>query len=76
MIFKKNFVALTNKFRGYSRFDSIGRLFDITGKFAYEAEDMLRNPDIMLEPDYGKISAKISSEQKRCTDWLKKSISN
>ena len=74
MIFKKNFVALPNKFRGYSRFDSVGRLLGITGKFAYEAEDMLRNPEIMLEPNYAEISAKISSEQKRCTDWLKKAI--
>ena len=74
MIFKKNFVALPNKFRGYSRFDSVGRLFNITGKFAYEAEDLLRNPDIMLEPDYKAISAKISSEQKRCKEWLSKSV--
>lgn len=74
MIFKKNFVALPNKFRGYSRFDSVGRLLGITGKFAYEAEDMLRNPEIMLEPNYAEISAKISSEQKRCTDWLKRAI--
>lgn len=74
MIFKKNFVALPNKFRGYSRFDSIGRLLDIRGKFAYEAEDMLRDPEILLAPDYHQISSKISSEQKRCTDWLKKAI--
>ena len=74
IIFKKNFVAMPNKFRGYSRFDSIGRLLDITGKFTYEAEDMLRNPEILLAPDYSKISAKISSEQKRCINWLSTSV--
>lgn len=74
MIFKKNFVALPNKFRGYSRFDSIGRLFDIRGKFVYEPEDMLKNPDILMEPDYQKITAKIASEKKRCTEWLKNAV--
>lgn len=74
MIFGKNFVALPNKFRGYSRFDSIGRLFDIREKYAYEAEDMLKNPDILLVPDYGRIAAKITSEKKRCTEWLKNAV--
>ena len=74
IIFKKNFIALPNKFRGYSRFDSIGRLLDIGYKFAYAPEDMLKNPEMLNAPDYNKISAKISSEQKRCLEWLKKAV--
>ena len=37
-------------------------------------KDLLRNPEIMLEPDYKVISAKIASEQKRCKEWLSMSV--
>ena len=74
IIFRKNFIALPNKFRGYSRFDSIGRLLDIQYKFAYAPEDMLKNPEMLNAPDYNRISSKISSEQKRCLEWLKKAV--
>ncbi len=74
MIFHKNFIALPNKFRGYSRFDSIGRLFDIRGKFIYAPEDMLKNPDVLLAPDYSRIAAKVASEQKRCQKWLRDAV--
>ena len=39
-----------------------------------KVRDMLKNPEMLNAPDYNKISAKISSEQKRCLEWLKKAV--
>lgn len=74
IIFKKPFVIIPNKSRGYSRFDSIGRLLGINNHFAYFPEDLLRNPEILGEPDYNRIFAKLDSEKIRCKKWLSDAI--
>lgn len=71
MIFKKDFIAITNKKRGYSRFKSLADVFGIKNRIVTEPETILKN-DSLLEPvDYETVDQIMKSEARRSTEWLK-----
>ncbi|MBQ7497403.1 MAG: polysaccharide pyruvyl transferase family protein, partial [Selenomonas sp.] len=71
LIFKKNFIAMTNKHRGVSRFKSLSQLFKFEDRLVEDARRILTD-DHLLDPlDYSVINPIMEAERKRCWEWLK-----
>lgn len=71
IIFKRNFIAITNKRRGYSRFKSLSDLFGFGSHLVTDPKRILQD-ETLLEPiDYQYIDAVMKEERRRCYKWLK-----
>ncbi len=70
LIFKKNFIAMTNKHRGVSRFKSLSELFHIEKRIVSDPRDVFSIPDIFEPIDFGSIDLIMQSERSRCKEWL------
>ena len=71
MIFKKNFIAITNKKRGYSRFKSLADVFGVRNRIVTEPEMILTNESLFEPVDYDTVDQIMKSEARRSTEWLK-----
>lgn len=70
LIFKKDFVAICNKARGFSRFASLGRLFKVETHIVSKASDILNNEAALAPVDYEKVDKIMTTEKDRCYKWL------
>lgn len=71
LIFKKNFVAITNKRRGFSRFKTLSDLFQCENHIVTDPQQIINNPRRVMEPlNYGYIENVMKSEKERCIEWL------
>ena len=74
LIFKKQFVAITNKARGFSRFKSLSQLFKFEKRLVTDPKRILSD-DSLLEPmDYAEIDKIMKSQRKECYEWLKNAL--
>lgn len=74
MIFKKNFISITNKNRGYSRFRSLANTFNFTDRLVTDANRILTD-DSLFEPiDYNSIDKIMSREAEISLEWLKNAL--
>ena len=74
MIFKKNFIPITNKRRGFSRFKSLAQNFGIEGRLVTDPKRILTDESLMEPLDYNKISGIIASKRRVSLDWLKEKV--
>lgn len=75
LIFKKNFISITNKRRGFSRFRSLADLFGFRERLVTDVDRILTD-DSLLEPiDYNKIDEIMARESKRSIEWLESVLS-
>ena len=74
MIFKKNFIAITNKRRGFSRFKSLSNLFGFRDRLVTEVPRILMDDSLMEPVDYNKIDEIMQRERKRSFEWLKNAM--
>lgn len=74
MIFKKNFIAITNKRRGFSRFNSLAKLFNFKDRLVTDVNRIMTD-DSLLEPiDYSAIDEIMNKEAERSLNWLKDAL--
>ena len=75
LIFKKNFMAIGNVDRGFSRFRSLGNIFECNDRIVNEASELINN-DVILQPvNYGRIGEIMEHERKRSFEWLREALS-
>lgn len=70
LIFKRNFIAITNKGRGISRFNSLSRLFRFENHMTSDPKDVITNPRLLDPIDYGLIADIMEAQRRRCYQWL------
>lgn len=70
LIFKKNFIAITNKHRGFSRFASLSRLFKFEDHLVTNSQEIITNAQLLNPIDYDVVADIMESERKRCYQWL------
>lgn len=70
IIFKRNFIAITNKRRGFSRFVSLAQLFKFEDHLITNPNDVLTNTSLMKPINYDVITEIMNTERKRCYKWL------
>lgn len=70
LIFKKNFIAIANKRRGYSRFKSLSHLFHFDSHLVTDANHILTDRSLLEPIDYAAVEATMKAERKRCYTWL------
>lgn len=70
IIFRKNFVAIVNAKRGTSRFETLAKLFGVGDRFVYAPEEICKNPNFLIRPDYSKIEPRLEKEISRSKAWL------
>ena len=71
LIFKKNFIAICNKGRGFSRFQSLSRLFHLQKHIVTDAKMIMKDPSLLKPVDYAAVNRIMIKERSRCYDWLK-----
>ena len=70
IIFQKPFIAICNKSRCFSRFQSLSRLFNIGDHVVAEAKQIIDNPKLLAPIDYNYIDHVISVEREKSYTWL------
>ena len=74
MIFKKNFIAITNLGRGISRFRSLAEMFDFSDRLVTDV-NRIKTDDSLFEPiDYNKIDNIMKREVSKSMAWFKNAI--
>ena len=76
IIFRKNFVAIVNAKRGTSRFETLAKLFGVGDRFVYDPEEICKNPNLLIRPDYSKIEPRLEKEISRSKAWLNDALLN
>ena len=71
LIFKKNFIAMTNRHRGVSRFKSLSELFKFEDRLVEDARRIMTDDHLLDPMDYDVISPIMEAERIRCYKWLK-----
>lgn len=74
LIFKKNFIAMTNRHRGVSRFKSLSELFRFEDRLVEDARRILTDDHLLDPMDYEVINPIMEAERKRCYQWLKERL--
>ncbi|MBO6294020.1 MAG: Coenzyme F420 hydrogenase/dehydrogenase, beta subunit C-terminal domain [Selenomonas sp.] len=71
LIFKKNFIAMTNRHRGVSRFKSLSELFKFEDRLVEDPRRILTDEHLLEPLDYVMIDSIMKKERTRCREWLK-----
>ena len=71
IIFKKNFIAITNKRRGFSRFKSLSELFKFEDRLVTDPKTILTEKKLLEPINYSVIDSIMQDEKKRSLEWLK-----
>lgn len=74
LVFHRRIIAIKNKRRGFSRFNSLGDLFDIQDRILTDPLVGIGNDALLEDMDYDAIDAKLTSERTRCGKWLKDAL--
>lgn len=74
LVFERPFVAIANKERGVSRFESLVDVFDIRDRYIYDVKRLQREPELLEEIDYSRIRKIFDMEKKRSLEWLKNAL--
>lgn len=75
MIFKKNFIPITNKRRGFSRFRSLADMFGFRDRLVTDVNRILTDDTLLNPIDYGFIDTVMQKERERSLSWLKDKLS-
>ncbi len=74
MIFKKNFIAICNKGRGFSRFQSLARLFHVEDYVVSRSETIITEPRLLEPVDYRAVDSILQEERERSYVWLEQRL--
>lgn len=70
IIMGKPFIAIKNKARGGSRFDTLLSLFGLSDRLIEKYDDLADRPDIFGGVDFGKVEEILYAEAERSKAWL------
>lgn len=70
LIFKKNFIAITNRHRGFSRFTSLSQLFKFEDHLITDPKEIITNPELLTPINYAVVADIMDAERRRCYKWL------
>lgn len=73
IIFQRDFIAICNKMRGYSRFQSLARQFSIQDHIVSEASE-IKDKKTKKPVDYDHINQVLRRERTRSLAWLKDNL--
>lgn len=76
LILRKSFLALINRSRGASRFETLAQDFDISDRMIENLDEPIRNPSLLEDVDYQKLASKIESEIIRSRKWLEDALNS
>lgn len=74
IIFKKPFIAIANKARGITRFESILSTLGLKDRLVYDAKDAIDSPLLSRSIDYDKVFEILRDEKKRSLKWIKNAL--
>lgn len=74
MIFGREFTAITNKRRGFSRFKSLGNLFDCHERIITDVSKLMTEDSLLQPVDYEKINSIMQRERVRCRAWMEHAL--
>ncbi len=75
MIFRRNFISITNSRRGYSRFHSLATLFGFKHRLVTDVSRIMRDDSLLKPIDYRRINTVMERERERSLEWLKHALS-
>ena len=70
LIYRKTFLALVNRARGASRFETLAEDFKIGERMLENLQEALDKPYLLQAMDYSGISSRIEEETERSKQWL------
>lgn len=74
LIFRKSFLALVNRARGASRFETLAEDFKIQDRMIENLREALDKPYLLQAMDYSEISNRIEEETERSKQWLNNAL--
>ncbi len=74
LIFNKNFIAMTNRHRGVSRFKSLSGLFKFEDRLVEDPKRILTDNHLLEPLDYETINSIMKQERIRCREWLENKL--
>ena len=74
LIFRKTFLALVNRARGASRFDTLAEDFKIKERMLENLHEALEKEYLLQAIDYNNISERIEEETERSKHWLNSAL--
>lgn len=76
ILFKKQFIAVANKKRGVTRFESLLSVFDLTDRLVYNPHDAINNDKLFEQIDYDKVYSILNKERNRSLNWLNSALNS
>lgn len=70
MIFKRDFIGICNKKRGFSRFQSLSRQFNIGAHIVSDAQSIINNDKLLKPVNYDNIDKMMNEKRQASYQWL------
>lgn len=74
IIYKKNFIALSNSSRGVTRFTSLMEMLGLEDRLAFSIEEAIEKVDKLNEIDWNRVDQILSEEKQFSLKWLTDAI--
>lgn len=71
IIYRKQYLALTNESRGKTRFETVAELLDLSSRMLDAPYDLSTKKDIFEPIDYEKVQINLEREKQKALLWLK-----
>lgn len=76
ILFKKPFVAIANKGRGYTRFESILSSLDLEDRLFYDINEAINSSKVFEEIDYDEVYKKLNKLKIDSINWIKEALNS
>ena len=74
VIYHKQYVALVNRNRGATRFETVADALNLRSRLVYSTDELKTRTDLYDPIDYSAVEAHIQEEKDRAVLWLKKAF--
>lgn len=74
IIFGRQFIGIANKQRGFSRFESLMNVFDLSDRMVTDAREIKNNKTLLKPINYDAVDEIMCVERKRSYEWLKEKL--
>ena len=75
LIFERPFIAIANKRRGVSRFESLVDMLAVRDRYIHDVGRIQREEKLLSDVDYARINNIFAMERERSLNWLKSALS-
>ena len=74
IIFGKPFVCIPNVARGFTRFESLLKLLNLTNRMVYTLDELKSKPHLLEQLDYKEVNKILNREKERSLNWLRSAL--